>query len=77
MRLLIGGALARPIDVRFDASRESLYLLDFGHFEMHAERGVEVIAHSGKLWRLRLRPDADSPLSFVRRARQWQKGTVR
>jgi hypothetical protein len=57
--------------------RESLHLLDFGHFEMHAERGVEVIARSGKLWRLRLRGDADSPLSFVRRARQWQKGTVR
>ncbi|MFL5661544.1 MAG: PQQ-dependent sugar dehydrogenase [Ktedonobacteraceae bacterium] len=51
---LIEGPLARPIDVRFDPSGESLYVLDFGHFEMHAEQGVEAVAHSGKLWRLRL-----------------------
>ena len=57
---LLGGPLARPIDVRFDTSGEFLYVLDFGHFEMPAERGVEASAHSGKLWRLRIRRDVHS-----------------
>jgi hypothetical protein len=58
MHPLIQGPLERPIDVRFDASGEYLYVLDFGHFEMHAERSVEASAYSGKLWRLRLTRDA-------------------
>src|SRR5207237_1719582 len=27
------------------------WVLDFGHLEMYTERGVEVLAHSGKFWR--------------------------
>jgi glucose/arabinose dehydrogenase len=46
--------LSRPIDVRFDPSREFLYVLDFGQFEMHAERGVVAEPDSGKLWKIRL-----------------------
>jgi glucose/arabinose dehydrogenase len=44
--------LARPIDVRFHAPSGALYILDFGNFEMHAERGVVAEANTGKLWRL-------------------------
>jgi len=51
---VIAGPLARPIDVRLDPTGEVLYILDFGHFEMHAERGVVAEAHSGKLWRFHL-----------------------
>lgn len=46
--------LARPIDVRFHALNKALYILDFGNFEMHAERGVVAKAKTGKLWRLRI-----------------------
>jgi glucose/arabinose dehydrogenase len=51
---LVAGSLARPIDVRFNPTNESLYILDFGKFEMHAERGVMAEAQSGKLWRLQV-----------------------
>ncbi|HJT56549.1 MAG TPA: hypothetical protein VJ761_08640 [Ktedonobacteraceae bacterium] len=44
-------ALSRPIDVRFHPIDKSLYILDFGNFEMHAERGVVAEANTGKLWR--------------------------
>jgi hypothetical protein len=50
---VLSGPLSRPIDVRFDPTGEWLYILDFGSFEMHAERGVVAEAHSGKLWRIR------------------------
>ena len=46
--------LNRPIDVRFDPVSKALYILDFGYFEMHAERGVIAEASSGKLWRYQL-----------------------
>ena len=46
--------LARPIDVRFNPVDGAMYVLDFGHFEMHAERGVVAEAGSGKLWRYQL-----------------------
>jgi glucose/arabinose dehydrogenase len=52
---VIADPLARPIDVRFDPAGEALYVLDFGKFEMHAERGVIAEAYSGKLWRFQLR----------------------
>jgi glucose/arabinose dehydrogenase len=51
---VLSGPLSRPIDVRFDPSGEWLYVLDFGSFEMHTERGVVAEANSGKLWRIRL-----------------------
>lgn len=44
--------LARPIDVRFGPDGRSLYILDFGQFEMDADQGVVAHAQSGKLWRL-------------------------
>lgn len=50
---LIQGPLARPIDVQFDPSGESLYILDFGHFEM-GDQGVEAVASSGSVFRLKL-----------------------
>jgi len=53
---VIQGTLERPIDIRFHPAGDALYILDFGRFEMHAERGVVAEARSGKLWRLALAP---------------------
>jgi len=46
--------LLRPIDVRFSPVDDSLYILDFGNFEMLADGAVNAEAKSGKLWRCRL-----------------------
>lgn len=54
LRTVITHPLLRPIDVRFDPTGASLSILDFGYFEMDAERGVVAEAKSGKLWRLNL-----------------------
>ena len=51
---VVAGSLARPIDVRFDPTGKSLYILDFGQFEMHAQRGVVAEAKSGRIWRYTL-----------------------
>jgi glucose/arabinose dehydrogenase len=51
---VVSEPLLRPIDVRFDPAGEVLYILDFGAFEMDAERGVVAEANSGKLWRIPL-----------------------
>jgi glucose/arabinose dehydrogenase len=59
LHALLGDPLARPIDVRFDPLGESLYVLDFGHFEMHAGQRVEALAHSGSVFRMRLMREAD------------------
>ncbi len=48
---VVSESLSRPIDVRFGPDG-ALYVLDFGAFEMHAERGVVAEAESGKLWRM-------------------------
>ncbi len=48
------GPLSRPIDVRFSGDGDKLYIVDFGRFEMHAERGVVAEAGSGKVWCLEL-----------------------
>jgi glucose/arabinose dehydrogenase len=50
---LLAGPLARPIDARFNPIDGSLYLLDFGRFEMDAARAVVAEAGSGGLWRVR------------------------
>ena len=55
---LLTAPLSRPIDVRFHPSGEALYILDFGAFEMDAEKGVVAEAESGKLLRLRLKDAA-------------------
>jgi glucose/arabinose dehydrogenase len=46
------GPLDRPIDVRFSADGNTLYVVDFGRFEMEGERGVVAEAGSGKIWAL-------------------------
>jgi glucose/arabinose dehydrogenase len=51
LHTVIEEPLARPIDVRFHPMDRGLYMLDFGKFEMHAERGVVAERQSGRLWR--------------------------
>jgi glucose/arabinose dehydrogenase len=51
---VVGAPLARPIDLRFEPGGAALRILDFGSFEMTAERGVAAVAGSGKVWRLPL-----------------------
>jgi glucose/arabinose dehydrogenase len=61
---VVSEPLLRPLDVRFDPAGDWLYVLDFGQFKMHAERGVVAEAGSGKLWRLQLRPETiDRPFT--------------
>jgi glucose/arabinose dehydrogenase len=50
----VGDGLQRPIDVRFSRSGSTLYVLDFGSFEMLAGGGVSAEARSGKLWRFKV-----------------------
>jgi glucose/arabinose dehydrogenase len=57
MHPLVQRGLLRPIDVSFDSSENSLYILDFGSFEMLEGGGLSAEAKSGKLWRYRI-PDA-------------------
>ncbi len=51
---LVSDKLSRPIDICYVPGDGFLYVLDFGQFEMHAERGVLAEAYSGKLWRLKI-----------------------
>jgi glucose/arabinose dehydrogenase len=51
LHTVVGSPLLRPIDVFCDAPNNALYILDFGNFEMHAERGVVAEASTGKVWR--------------------------
>ncbi len=51
---IVASPLSRPIDMRVDPGGHALYILDFGRFEMHAERGVIAQAESGALWQLSL-----------------------
>ncbi len=46
------GPLHRPIDIRFHPVTGEMYILDFGRFEMDAERGVVAEAATGSLWRV-------------------------
>ena len=48
---MVAGPLAQPVDVRFNPVDGTMYLLDFGEFEMTGERLVAAKAKSGKLWR--------------------------
>jgi glucose/arabinose dehydrogenase len=49
---IVKEGLSRPIDVRFNPVEGVLYIIDFGRFEMHGERGVVAEAGTGRLWRL-------------------------
>jgi glucose/arabinose dehydrogenase len=44
--------LLRPIDVRFNPVDASLYILDFGRFEINAKTGVIAPPQDGRLWRI-------------------------
>jgi glucose/arabinose dehydrogenase len=44
--------LKRPIDVVWRAGEDTLYVLDFGEFEMDATQGVVAQANTGRLWRI-------------------------
>ncbi len=48
------GPFHRPIDVALTPDGESALVLDFGEFEMDAERGVVARAGSGAVWRVAL-----------------------
>jgi glucose/arabinose dehydrogenase len=50
---LPAGPFARPIDVVATPDGQ-LLVVDFGHFEMLGERGLEATRGSGKLWKIRL-----------------------
>jgi glucose/arabinose dehydrogenase len=45
--------LVRPIDVGFDRTGDTLFILDFGQFEMTTQ-GVAAVAGTGTLWRCAL-----------------------
>ena len=50
----VQSGLLRPIDVRFSPVDTSLYIVDFGNFEMLADGAVNARAKSGKVWRCQL-----------------------
>jgi glucose/arabinose dehydrogenase len=55
MRTFTQEGLVRPIDVRFSPTDASLYVLDFGYFEMLENGAVSALAHSGRLLRCKPR----------------------
>ncbi|HLY25638.1 MAG TPA: hypothetical protein VKQ72_04820 [Aggregatilineales bacterium] len=55
---LIANPLSRPIDVYFDPKAETLYVLDFGQFEMSPDLSVVAGPKTGKLWRVQLNETA-------------------
>src|SRR5690606_15879118 len=58
--ILMTQDLKRPIDVRYNPVDGSLWVLDFGAFEMeNRHSGVEVVAEpgSGTLWRVENLPE--------------------
>jgi glucose/arabinose dehydrogenase len=50
---LPAGPFVRPIDVVVTPDGQ-LLVVDFGHFEMLGERGLEATRGSGKLWKIEL-----------------------
>ncbi len=57
--ILLTEEIKRPIDVRFNPKDGSLWVVDFGDFEMEGRSsGVEVVSdpHSGKIWRVENHP---------------------
>lgn len=57
----VQGDLLRPIDVRFNPADASLFILDFGSFEMLEDGAVNARAKSGKLWRCQLKAQSTMP----------------
>jgi glucose/arabinose dehydrogenase len=52
LHTILTDMLERPIDVKFDPSGSAIYILDFGHFEMRENGGLDAEARSGKVWRV-------------------------
>jgi len=52
MHSFVQDELLRPIDVRFHAADNALYILDFGAFEMLDGGGVSAERGTGKIWRV-------------------------
>lgn len=50
MHPFLQDGLLRPLDVRFHAEENRLYILDFGHFEMLGEGQVDAVPNSGRIW---------------------------
>lgn len=58
--ILLTEDIKRPIDVRFNPQDGSLWVVDFGDFEMEGRSsGVEIISdpNSGKIWRVENHPE--------------------
>jgi glucose/arabinose dehydrogenase len=54
MHSFVQAGLLRPIDVRFSAADNALYILDFGAFEMLDKGKLDAEPGSGKIWRCSL-----------------------
>ncbi|MGH2548141.1 MAG: PQQ-dependent sugar dehydrogenase, partial [Thermomicrobiales bacterium] len=50
---LVTGKMFRPIDVKYVAAENALWILDFGDFEM-TEQGVVANKGTGGVWKLPL-----------------------
>ncbi len=44
--------LDRPIDVKYNKADDSIWIVDFGEFEM-SRKGVEAVRESGKIWKIK------------------------
>lgn len=58
LQAFVQDGLLRPIDVRFSPTDASLYVLDFGNFEMLENGAVRAESKSGKLWRCPLQSES-------------------
>ena len=47
-----GGGLEHPLEARFDASHENLYVVDFGIMKTRYGSGVAPYGRTGVLWRI-------------------------
>ena len=51
---LDAGPFSRPIDVRPAPDGRSVFVVDFGDFELRGKGGIDAVPGSGKLWRVKL-----------------------
>ena len=48
----VSSGLHRPIDLGFHPTDHSLWVLDFGDYEVAADASTQAVSSSGRLWRL-------------------------
>ena len=48
------GPFTRPIDVQSAPDGRSMFVVDFGHFELLGRGRIDAAPRSGKLWSVRL-----------------------